>query len=58
MGRESQSKKKETKSNLGGRLRIARIENVFSGIICYKGHNQMFGFSAASAVVVGFFGHN
>ena len=41
MGRESQSEKKETRAIQEVDKWITLIENVFSGMICYKGHNQM-----------------
>ena len=41
MARESQSKNKETRAIYEVDKGITRIENVFSGMICYKGHNQM-----------------
>ena len=58
MGRESQSKKKETKRNLGGRqMDNTNRKCIFGNDLLQRTQSNV-GFSAVAAVSVGFFGHN
>ena len=58
MGRESQSKKKETKRNLGGKQMDTTNRKCIFGNDLLQWTQSNVVFSAATAVTVGFIGHN